>query len=83
MAKLIRSYLERVMAWFAPRYHRNDYHPHAATEPAPQPTAPLIPKAARLTDPPVDDRDGPVYVWVTAHGIDIKHRRPSGTEAVQ
>ncbi|WP_146104733.1 hypothetical protein [Streptomyces cinnamoneus] len=85
MAKIISYCLEWVRARFAPRIHRRDCRAcqtaRANRTPAPLPVAPLTPRSPRLADLPMDGGNGPVFLWVTAHGIDIRPRRPHGGEA--
>ncbi|MBB5119008.1 hypothetical protein AF335_16095 [Streptomyces eurocidicus] len=48
--------------------------------PTPQPMTPPAPKAPSLAEVPMGDGAGPVFLWVTAHGIDFRPRQPHGAE---
>ncbi|ARZ67367.1 hypothetical protein SMD11_1706 [Streptomyces albireticuli] len=49
--------------------------------PTQQAVTPPAPKTPPLAEPPMDDGAGPVFLWVTAHGIDFRPRQPHGVEA--
>lgn len=48
--------------------------------PTPQAVTSPAPKASPLTKPPIDDSAGPVFLWVTARGIDFRPCQPRGVE---
>ncbi len=82
--------ISRLLAWAraVPRPDGSGTGPNTRTTAgttqvtAPCPYPPLTLRAPRLPDWPMDNGRNPEYMlWVTAHGIDIRHRQPHSGEA--
>lgn len=81
MRSFISRWFARVRASFAPGTPGFDGRADDATPVAPSVSTPGLPSACRSRAP--QDAPGETYLWVTAHGIDLKPRhRPPAPQSV-